>query len=77
MPCGRRIRWLINSIQSLGLSPCRAGPQLDAIARKARQSGLIIVSQAIGIGAAIENLLLIWAATEAEERTGRLGFVPI
>ena len=39
--------------------------------------GLIIVSQDLDIGAAIEDLLLIWAATEAEEWVGRLGFVPI
>ncbi len=39
--------------------------------------GLIIVSQHLDIGAAIEDLLLIWALTEAEEWVGQLGFVPI
>ena len=39
--------------------------------------GLIIVSQHLDIGAAIEDLLLIWATTEAEEWIGRLGFVPV
>jgi hypothetical protein len=39
--------------------------------------GVIIVSQDLDIGAAIEELLLIWAATEAEEWVDRLGFVPV
>jgi hypothetical protein len=39
--------------------------------------GLIIVSQNLDIGAAIEDLLLIWAATEAEDWLDRLGFVPL
>jgi predicted nuclease of predicted toxin-antitoxin system len=38
--------------------------------------GVIIVSQDLDIGAAIEDLLLIWAATEAEEWVDQLGFVP-
>jgi len=46
--------------------------------REARSSpGVIIVSQDLDIGAAIEDLLLIWAATEAEEWAGRIGFVPV
>jgi Domain of unknown function (DUF5615) len=39
--------------------------------------GLIIVSQDLDIGAAIEDLLLIWAATDAGEWVGQLGFVPV
>ena len=39
--------------------------------------GLIIVSQDLDIGAAIEELLLIWVATDAEEWVEHLGFVPI
>jgi hypothetical protein len=39
--------------------------------------GIIIVSQDLDIGAAIEDLLLIWAATDAEEWVDRLGFVPL
>jgi hypothetical protein len=35
-----------------------------------------VVSQSLDIGAAIEDLLLIWAATDAEEWAGRIGFVP-
>jgi hypothetical protein len=45
---------------------------------KARTSpGLIIVSQDLDIGTAIDDLLLTWAATEAEEWIGHLGFLPI
>ena len=39
--------------------------------------GLIILPQHIEIGAAIEDLLLIWMATEAEEWVDQLGYVPI
>jgi hypothetical protein len=38
--------------------------------------GLIIVSQDIDIGVAIDDLLLIWAATDSEEWVDRIGFVP-
>src|SRR5450432_3238945 len=39
--------------------------------------GVLIVSQDLDIGAAIEDLLLIWSATDAEEWVAKLGFVPI
>ena len=39
--------------------------------------GVIIVSQELDIAAAIEDLLLIWASTDAEEWVGHLGFVPV
>lgn len=39
--------------------------------------GVIIVSQDLDIGAAIEDLLMIWAAMDAEEWTDQIGFVPI
>jgi hypothetical protein len=39
--------------------------------------GLIIVSQDLDIGAAIEDLLLIWVATDAKEWIDHLGFVPL
>lgn len=46
--------------------------------RETRSSpGVIIVSQDLDIGVAIEDLLLIWAATDAEEWAGLIGFVPI
>jgi hypothetical protein len=38
--------------------------------------GLIIVSQD-DIGAAIEDLLLTWLATDAEEWVEQVGFVPV
>jgi predicted nuclease of predicted toxin-antitoxin system len=39
--------------------------------------GLILVSQEIDIGTAIEDLLLIWAASSIEEWRDRIGFVPL
>ena len=46
--------------------------------RETRSSpGVIIVSQDLDIGAAIEDLLLIWAATDAAEWVDQLGFVPL
>jgi hypothetical protein len=46
--------------------------------RETRSSpGLIIVSQDLDIGAAIDDLLLIWEATDAEEWVDELGFVPV
>ena len=46
--------------------------------RETRPSpGLIIVSQDIEIGAAIEDLLSIWLATDAEEWVDQIGFVPV
>jgi predicted nuclease of predicted toxin-antitoxin system len=39
--------------------------------------GLILVSQEIDIGRAIEDLLLIWAASSLEEWRERIGFVPL
>lgn len=39
--------------------------------------GVIIVSQEISIGVAIEELLLIWVASQAEEWRNRLVWVPL
>jgi hypothetical protein len=39
--------------------------------------GLIIVTQDLDIGLAIEDLLIVWAASEAEEWTDRVGFLPL
>ena len=38
---------------------------------------LILVSQEIDIGSAIEELLLIWAASTHQEWRDKIGFVPI
>jgi Domain of unknown function (DUF5615) len=45
--------------------------------KKGSSPGVIIVPQEFDIGAAIEDLLLIWAATDANEWIGHLGFVPL
>jgi hypothetical protein len=39
--------------------------------------GVIVVSQDLDVGAAIEDLLIIWAASDADEWRNQLGFVPL
>jgi hypothetical protein len=39
--------------------------------------GLIIVAQDLDIGLAIEDLLIIWAASDAEEWSDKVGFLPL
>ena len=39
--------------------------------------GLIIVSQELDIGQAIEGLLLVWAASETEEWENAVIFLPL
>jgi hypothetical protein len=39
--------------------------------------GVIIVSQDLDVGAAIEDILIIWAASHSEEWQNQLGFVPL
>ena len=39
--------------------------------------GLLIVAQDLDIGAAIDDLLLIWLATDAEEWVDKIGFAPV
>lgn len=39
--------------------------------------GLLIIGQHLEIGLAIEDLLLIWTASEAEDWIGRIGFLPL
>ena len=42
-----------------------------------RSPGLIIIPQLLPVSSVVEDLLLIWAATEAEEWTNRICFFPI
>jgi Domain of unknown function (DUF5615) len=39
--------------------------------------GLIIVEQDLDLRATVEDLLLIWAATDAEEWRDQIGYVPL
>ena len=39
--------------------------------------GVIIVSQALEIREAIEEILLVWAATDADEWRNRIGYIPL
>jgi predicted nuclease of predicted toxin-antitoxin system len=43
----------------------------------ARSPGVILLREAIPISAAIEELLLIWSASDAEEWEGRLVWIPL
>ena len=47
----------------------------DFILQK-KSTGLVIISQKIGTSVAIEELLLIWTASEAEEWTNRIAVIP-
>ena len=39
--------------------------------------GLLIVAQDLEIGVAIEELLLIWSATDASEWIDQIGYLPV
>jgi hypothetical protein len=39
--------------------------------------GVIVVPQHLPVAAVVQDLLVIWACTEAEEWTNRLGFLPL
>jgi hypothetical protein len=44
---------------------------------KQASPGLVIVSQELDIGRAIEELLLVWAASEAKEWENTVVFLPL
>ena len=44
---------------------------------KATSPGVVLIRGGVSIGAAIEELTLIWSATEAEEWTNRLVWIPL
>ena len=39
-------------------------------------AGLLIVSQKLDLGGSIEQILLVWSASEAEEWINRIGYLP-
>src|SRR5712692_3456757 len=45
--------------------------------RSQRSPGLIVVPQHLPLGEVADDLILIWTATEAEEWTDRIAFLPI
>ena len=45
--------------------------------RNARSPGVLLVREAASIATAIEELVMIWAASEAEEWTNRLVWIPV
>lgn len=44
---------------------------------KESSPGLLVVPQYLSVAAAVEDLILIWSATEAEEWVNRIGFLPL
>ena len=44
---------------------------------KESSPGLLVVPQYLSVAAVVEDLLLIWCATEAEEWVNRIGFLPL
>lgn len=48
----------------------------EFIAREA-SPGLLIVPQSLSVAAAVEDLILIWSATEAEEWVNRISILPL
>jgi hypothetical protein len=42
-----------------------------------RSSGVVLIPQRLNVGAAIEELLLIWLASEAEEWENRIVWLPL
>ena len=48
----------------------------EFIAKKS-SPGLLVVPQYLSVAAAVEDLLLVWSATEAEEWINRIGFLPL
>lgn len=40
-------------------------------------AGLVLASQSLPVGAAIEQLILVWAASDAEGWTGVIEFLPL
>jgi hypothetical protein len=49
----------------------------DFIDSARRSPGLLLISQSLGIGGAIEELLLIWAASEASDWRDRIVRLPL
>ncbi len=45
--------------------------------RSATSPGLIIIPQSLGVGEAVDALILIWAATKPDEWINRIVYLPI
>jgi hypothetical protein len=47
-----------------------------AFISESTSAGLLIVSQNLEIGQTIDQILLVWAASEAREWSNRIGYLP-
>ncbi len=45
--------------------------------RSQHSSGVVVVPQHLPLGEVVDDLILIWTATQAEEWTDRIAFLPI
>jgi hypothetical protein len=40
-------------------------------------AGLLVIPQSLSVATAVEDLILIWSATEAEEWVNRISILPL
>ncbi len=68
-----RQNWIVVShdVNTMGTA---ARARLDA---RQPMNGLLLAHQRTPVSTTIESLLLIWSASDAEERSGQIGFLPI
>lgn len=48
-----------------------------AFVEEQTSAGIIVLPQSLPIAQAVEDLILVWSATEAEEWEDRIGYLPI
>ena len=61
----------------LGLADLDVPAHFDRFISSSTSAGLLIVSQKFDLREAIEQILLIWAASEAEEWINQVGYLPL
>lgn len=50
---------------------------IERIVRRQPMAGLLISPQRLSIGKAVDDLLLVWVASEAEEWIDRIDYLPL
>ena len=57
---------------------CKTMPKYFAeYVTQATSPGLIVIPQSISISTAVDDLILVWSASEAEEWVNRIAFLPL
>jgi hypothetical protein len=49
----------------------------DHLAQGRKVPGILVLNPKMGVGETIEELLLIWGASEGEEYADRIAFLPV